>query len=79
MNGGTWGRAYSNGDMLEWDYVFDQKEFDLLLIKGKVVIVWGANNYIVPPSRCWLIWEKPQIRHYQMLKWHGQISMLRRK
>ena len=59
MQGGTWGKAYSNGDMLKWDYVVEQGEFDKILNMGNFQIIWGANNYTTPPSRCWLIWQKP--------------------
>jgi DNA modification methylase len=61
MSGGTWGVRYTNGDMLEWDYILEQKDFDEIIKFGNIKIIWGANNYIVPPSRCWLIWIKPQI------------------
>ena len=61
MNGGTWGTAYRHGDMLKWDYVLNQNDFDNILKIKAVKIIWGANNYSVPPSRCWLVWLKPQI------------------
>ena len=61
MQGGTWGKAYSNGDMMKWDYVLKQVDFESVLSCGKFKIIWGANNYIVPPSRCWLVWQKPYL------------------
>ena len=27
---------------------------------AKEVVVWGGNYYRLPPSRCWLIWDKKQ-------------------
>jgi len=24
------------------------------------VIIWGGNYYLLPPSRCWLVWDKKQ-------------------
>jgi site-specific DNA-methyltransferase (adenine-specific)/modification methylase len=27
---------------------------------AKEVIVWGGNYYAMPPSRCWLLWDKKQ-------------------
>ena len=27
---------------------------------GKVAIIWGGNYYALPPSRCWLAWDKCQ-------------------
>ena len=59
MQGGTWGVAYRHGDMIKWDYVVQQKDIETVITKGKNAIVWGANNYTMPPSRCWLVWEKP--------------------
>ena len=59
MQGGTWGIAYRRGDMQEWDYVVEQKDIDIVIAKGKNAIVWGMNNYISKPSRCWLVWKKP--------------------
>ena len=61
MTGGTWGTAYNNGDMLKWDYVLKQEDFETVRLSGKIAIIWGANNYIVPPSRCWLLWQKPYL------------------
>jgi site-specific DNA-methyltransferase (adenine-specific) len=59
MQGGTWGVAYRNGDMMKWDYVVKQEDIESAIRKGKNAILWGANNYIMIPSRCWLVWEKP--------------------
>ena len=39
--------------------VIEQKDIEMAIRKGKNAIVWGANNYTMPPSRCWLVWEKP--------------------
>lgn len=61
MQGGTWGIDYKNSNMDKWDYVLKQKDFEILLSVGNVKIIWGANNYIVPPSRCWLLWQKPYL------------------
>ena len=61
MQGGTWGIAYRHGDMMKWDYILSESDFAIILdIKAKKII-WGANNYNMPPSRCWLVWEKPKI------------------
>jgi len=60
MNGGTWGIKYGRGDMQKWDYLLEQHSFDEIRRLGQTKIIWGANNYAVPPSRCWLVWEKPK-------------------
>ena len=42
----------------EWDAeAFDSGEL-LRLIGGKPSVVWGGNYFSLPPSRCWLSWEK---------------------
>ena len=30
-----------------------------LLNLGRTQVVWGGNYYSLPPSRCWLVWQKP--------------------
>lgn len=44
----------------EWDSTIDQQGINLAIQKGKVCIVWGGNYYTLPPSRCWLSWDKCQ-------------------
>jgi len=44
----------------EWDTTIDQAGIDLAIQKGKVCVVWGGNYYTLPPSRCWLSWDKCQ-------------------
>lgn len=42
-----------------WD---DQppSDFDLLCLRGltKYQIIFGGNYFVLPPSRCWLVWDK---------------------
>jgi len=59
MQGGTWGVAYRHGDMMEWDYVVSEADIQEITKRGKNAIIWGANHYAMPPSRCWLVWQKP--------------------
>jgi DNA modification methylase len=55
--GGTWGSNPIYADARKWDSsTFDG--LDLLVAKFKTAIIWGGNYYTLPPSRCWLIWEK---------------------
>ena len=56
LSGGTWGTKFSGG--LEWD----QKPPDFLREvsqAGAVCVFWGGNYFELPPSRCWLVWAKP--------------------
>jgi len=35
-------------------------DFDLLQLRALTTwqIIWGGNYFVLPPSRCWLIWDK---------------------
>ena len=60
MQGGTWGIKFKHGDMKDWDYLVEQSLIDSIITKATHSIIWGGNNYIMPPSRCWLAWDKLQ-------------------
>jgi site-specific DNA-methyltransferase (adenine-specific) len=45
---------------LEWDVKPNQKYFNELFRVSKNQIIWGANNFIMPPSEYFLIWNKLQ-------------------
>lgn len=32
----------------------------LVLAAGDQQIIWGGNYFELPPSRCWLVWNKPE-------------------
>lgn len=51
LNGGTWGGGQ----------VWDRSAPDLsrILPVARGAIVWGGNYFRLPPSRCWLVWRKP--------------------
>jgi DNA modification methylase len=42
----------------EWDGETKQREIDIALSMSKWQIVFGGNYYILPPARCWLVWDK---------------------
>jgi site-specific DNA-methyltransferase (adenine-specific) len=56
LAGGTWGAKFSGG--LEWDRE-TALELAEIIKHGENAIVWGGNYYVLPPSRCWLVWQKP--------------------
>lgn len=60
MQGGTWGIKFKHGDMKDWDWLVEQELIDIIIRKGTNAIIWGGNNYIMPPSRCWFLWDKLQ-------------------
>ena len=44
-----------------WDQIsLDAKSIQSLLSAGKDHIIWGGNYFSLPPSRCWLVWNKPE-------------------
>ena len=44
-----------------WDKTPIPKEMLLnLILKANVSIVWGGNYFELPPSQCWLVWDKCQ-------------------
>lgn len=59
--GGTW---FKNGvfedESMDWDSEANQEWFDTIYDLRVPMIWWGANYYIVPPTQCWFIWQKPQ-------------------
>jgi len=58
MQGGTWGAKDEFSGFLRWDLDANQKWVDEIIKLGVPSIIWGGNYYLVPPSRCWLIWNK---------------------
>jgi site-specific DNA-methyltransferase (adenine-specific) len=47
-------------DKLEWDKKPTEEYFNELFRVSKNQIVWGANNFVMPPSEYFLIWNKKQ-------------------
>jgi site-specific DNA-methyltransferase (adenine-specific) len=44
----------------EWDKMTAPEAVALAITKARKCIVWGGNYYQMPPSRCWLAWDKKQ-------------------
>ena len=47
-------------EKLEWDKKPSEDYFNELFRVSKNQIVWGANNFIMPPSEYFLVWNKKQ-------------------
>jgi hypothetical protein len=62
MHGGTWATKQDHqfSMMREWDATTSQKFFDMVEAMGIPSVVWGGNYFSTPPSRCWLVWDKPE-------------------
>jgi DNA modification methylase len=56
--GGTWGANPMYDDARRWDKAVSQALLNTAISKAPIAIVWGANHYSMPPSRCWLSWRK---------------------
>jgi DNA modification methylase len=58
-SGGTWGTAPMYADARRWDReTVDNDWMRWMVSRAATAIVWGGNYYELPPSRCWLSWEK---------------------
>ena len=62
MHGGTWAKKQDVQfeKMRDWDAKTEQAFFDLIASLSVPAIVWGGNYFATPPSRCWLVWNKPE-------------------
>jgi len=58
-NGGTWAEKLTKADSA-WDTAPTKKFFDELRRVSKEQIIWGGNYFDLPPTRCFLIWDKVQ-------------------
>jgi site-specific DNA-methyltransferase (adenine-specific) len=60
MDGGNVGyKGFNNFERLGWDKEAPSTELiSLVLAAGERAILWGGNYFGLPPSRCWLVWDK---------------------
>ena len=48
-----------NYEYSDWDSTIPSKEiFELIFRISKKQIIWGGNYFNLPPSRCFLVWDK---------------------
>ena len=56
------GDKKSSYKKVTWDSAPPEKEyFDELFRISKNQIIWGANYFNMPPTKCFIVWRKPQI------------------
>ena len=63
--GGSWSKKYQKGGIFEhdhdirtWDIAPDAAYFDELGRVSNNQIIWGGNYFDLPPTRCFLVWQK---------------------
>lgn len=65
--GGKWAKRYqTNGGIFEhdirhWDVAPGEEYFKELACVSKNQIIWGANYFDMPPTRCFIVWRKTNI------------------
>lgn len=56
------GDKQSNYPKAYWDNTTpDKSYFDELFRVSKNQIIWGGNYFLLPPTKCFIVWRKPQI------------------
>jgi site-specific DNA-methyltransferase (adenine-specific) len=59
MQGGTWGAKEGFKEMLDWDASAPPLELLMQIANfSPRCVMWGGNYFGLPPSRCWLVWDK---------------------
>ena len=59
MKGGTWGAKTEFKEMVVWDASAPDVSLLMELVQlADVSVFWGGNYYGLPPTRCWLVWDK---------------------
>ena len=60
--GHGWGKAREQSELRnEWDEAIPSADtMALILAAAPEIIIWGGNYFNLPPSRCWLVWNKPE-------------------
>lgn len=59
--GGRFDKYKTKTDIIQWDSPPPPEYFEQLMRVSKNQIIWGANYFEMPPCRCFLVWNKPNI------------------
>ncbi len=54
------GRVFNNGYIDRWDKAPEPAFFSELMRVSDNVIIWGGNYFDLPPTRCFICWDKVQ-------------------
>ena len=60
-NAGAWAKKNDVTKIKEWDEAPTQAYWDELFRVSKNQIVWGGNYFNLPPTRCFVVWRKPNV------------------
>ena len=77
-----WGKAKTEATLRnKWDAEpLDQQAISIILESADEAIIWGGNYFPLPPSRCWLVWNKPE-RNFTLaeaeLAWTNRDNVVR--
>lgn len=55
--GGTWAEKYGK-KIVAWDVAPEKEFFDELFRVSRDQVIFGANYFALPPTRCFLVWRK---------------------
>lgn len=66
--GGGWSKRYQGGanDIRNWDLAPSKEYFEELFRISKNQIIWGGNYFDLPPTRCFLVWDKRMSENFSM-------------
>ena len=53
-------RTFNKGHIADWDVAPAREYFDELFRVSKKQIIWGGNYFDLPPTRCFVCWDKVQ-------------------
>ena len=64
------GKTKGNHESMDWDGRPIVDMYELLRGVANELVIWGGNYYVLPPSRGWLTWYKPDappsMAHFEM-------------
>lgn len=59
FKGGKTGKMNFNSVVEKgWDFAPTEEVFEQIFRVSKNQIIWGGNYFSLPPSRCWIVWDK---------------------
>lgn len=54
-------RCLNRGNIQRWDVRPNEEYFKELFRVSKNQIIWGGNYFPLPPTRCFVVWDKQQV------------------